>query len=76
MPGLAVFFFLVPPSRTLGFLQAQTRQLGAAHRDTLRSQLNLACLLADRGDAAEAERLCRAVVRRPGPSHCFRANAC
>jgi hypothetical protein len=45
--------------------QAQTRQLGPAHRDTLRSRLNLACLLADKGDVKEAERLCRAVVRRP-----------
>ena len=47
--------------------------LGAAHRDTLRSRLNLACLLADKGDAAEAERLCRAVVRRPRISRCRRA---
>ena len=41
--------------------QAQTRQLGPAHRDTLRSRLNLALLLADRGELEPAERLCRGV---------------
>ena len=73
MLGVAIFS-LCPFTCAWTLGQAQTQLLGALHRDTLRSRLNLACLLADKGDAAEAERLCRAVVktrrpppRRPGP---------
>ena len=65
--GFFSFFPTPKESRALGPLQAQTLQLGAAHRDTLRSRLNLACLLADKGETAEAERLCRAVVCYPRP---------